>query len=166
MTMIPKRKQFFGLLLWLAITFVAAGIGSIASINAGAFYMQLVRPEWAPPPDVFGPVWTALYALMGVAAWLVWRIGGYRAARTALALFLVQLVINALWSWLFFGLRLGAPAFVDILLLWVLVTATLITFWRARPLAGALLMPYLTWVSFASVLNYAIWQLNPGLLGY
>jgi tryptophan-rich sensory protein len=127
--------------------------------------MQLVLPSWAPPPSVFGPVWTVLYALMAIAAWLVWRIGGFRAARMALILFLAQLAINALWSWLFFGWHLGGLAFADVLALWALIVATLISFWRVRPLAGALLIPYLAWVSFASVLNYAVWQLNPRMLG-
>lgn len=165
MTQLPKRKQIIGLVGWLATSFVAAAIGSAASIQAGPFYTQLVRPDWAPPPDIFGPVWTVLYALMGIAAWLVWRVAGFRAARTALSLFLVQLAVNALWSWLFFGWHLGAAAFADIVLLWVLIVATLIAFWRIRPIAGALLIPYLLWVSFASALNYAVWQLNPQILG-
>ena len=114
----PKHNWFPGLVVWLAISFIAAGIGSTASIGAGRFYMQLVRPEWAPPPSLFGPAWTVLYALMGVAAWLVWRRNGFRAARTALTLFLVQLAVNALWSWLFFGLHCGALAFLDVVLLW------------------------------------------------
>lgn len=160
-----KKQQFIGLVAWLAVCFIAAAIGSAASIQAGSFYTQLVRPDWAPPPAIFGPVWTALYALMGVAAWLVWRVGGVRAAGTALSLFLVQLAVNALWSWLFFGWRLGAAAFADIVLLWVLIVATLVAFWRIKPLAGALLIPYLLWVSFAAALNYSAWQLNPGLLG-
>lgn len=162
---LPKNKQILGFVAWLAVSFIAAAVGSAASIQAGPFYAQLVRPEWAPPSDVFGPVWTILYALMGIAAWLVWRVGGFRAARTALTLFLVQLVVNALWSWLFFGWHLGGAAFADIVLLWVLVIATLVAFWRVRPLAGVLLIPYLLWVSFASALNYSVWQLNPQLLG-
>ena len=157
----PKNKQIIGLVAWLVVSFIAAAIGSAASIQAGPFYMQLVRPEWAPPPGLFGPVWTVLYALMGIAAWLVWRVGGFRAARTALTLFLVQLVVNALWSWLFFGWRLGNLAFADIVLLWVLIVATLLAFWRISRLAGALFIPYLLWVSFACVLNYSVWQLNP-----
>lgn len=161
-----RHKQFLGLLAWLLVSFVAAGLGSAASINSGAFYMQLARPEWAPPPSVFGPVWTVLYGLMGVAAWLVWRIGGFRGAGPALSLFFAQLAVNALWTWLFFGLRLGAVAFAGILLLWALIAATLIRFWRLKPLAGALLIPYLLWVSFASVLNFVIWRLNPALLGF
>jgi len=165
MARVPKQKQFIGLVAWLVVTLIAAGIGSAASINAGSFYMQLVRPEWAPPPSVFGPVWMALYALMGVAAWLVWRVAGFRNARTALTFFLVQLAVNALWSWLFFGWHLGALAFADTLLLWVLITAMLITFRRVSLLASVLLIPYLLWVSFASVLNYMIWHLNTQMLG-
>lgn len=164
-TPLAKQKQIVGLAGWLVVSFVAAGIGGAASIQAGPFYDELVRPYWAPPPSVFGPVWTVLYVLMGIAAWLVWRVGGFRAARSALTLFLVQLTLNSLWSWLFFGWHRGAWAFVDILLLWALIVATLIAFWRIRPLAGALLVPYLLWVTFASALNYAVWQLNPQILG-
>ena len=165
MAQFSKNKQFIGLVAWLSVSFIAAAIGSAASIQAASFYTELVQPGWAPPPDIFGPVWTALYALMGVAAWLVWRVGGLRAAGTALSLFLAQLVVNALWSWLFFGWHRGALAFADIVLLWVLVVTTLIAFWRIRPLAGALLIPYLLWVSFATALNYSVWQLNPQILG-
>lgn len=158
------NKQIPGLAAWLAVCFIAAAIGAAASVRAGSFYTQLVRPEWAPSPDWFSPVWTILYTLMGIAAWLVWRVGGFGAARTALTLFFVQLAVNSLWSWLFFGWHLGALAFADIILLLVLITATLIAFWRIRPLAGALLLPYLLWVSFAAALNYAVWQLNPQVL--
>ena len=150
---------------WLAVSFVAAAIGGAATVRSGEFYTRLARPEWAPPSTVFGPVWTFLYTLMGIAAWLVWREGGVRAARKELSLFLVQLAFNALWSWLFFAWHSGAMAFVDIALLWVLIIATVIAFWRVRPLAGALLIPYLLWVSFAAALNYAVWQLNPAVLG-
>ena len=165
MVSISRSKLIVGFFTWLAISFVAAAIGAAASIQAGSFYTQLVRPEWAPPPGVFGPVWTVLYFVMGIAAWLVWRVGGFRAARTALTLFLVQLAVNALWSWLFFGWHQGALGFADILLLWVLLVATIVAFWRIKPLAGALLVPYLLWVSFAAVLNYSVWQLNPQILG-
>jgi tryptophan-rich sensory protein len=160
-----RAQQLAGLAGWLILSFIAAAIGAAASIQAAPFYAQLVRPEWAPPPTVFGPVWTVLYALMGIAAWLVWREGGFRAARSALTLFLVQLAINALWSWLFFGWHRGALAFADILLLAALIVATLVSFWRIRPVAGALLVPYLLWVSFAAALNFAVWRLNPGVLG-
>lgn len=165
MSTFSKPVQTAGLAASLIISFAASAIGAAASVQAGPFYDQLVRPAWAPPPWVFGPVWTFLYLLMGISAWLVWRDGGFRAARVPLALFLVQLAANALWSWLFFGWRLAGPAFFDILVLWGLIMATLLTFWRVRPLAGGLLVPYLLWVSFAAVLNYSIWQLNPDSLG-
>jgi translocator protein len=158
-------KQIVGFVGWLIVSFIAAAIGGAASIQAAPFYTQLVRPDWAPPPSIFGPVWTVLYTLMGIAAWLVWSVGGFRAAKSALALFLVQLTLNALWSWLFFGWHRGAFAFADILVLWALIVGTLISFWRIRPLAGALLAPYLLWVSFACALNYSVWQLNPQVLG-
>lgn len=162
---VSKNKQIIGIVAWIATCFIAAAVGGAASVRAGTFYTQLARPEWAPPPEWFGPVWTVLYALMGVAAWMVWRVGGFAAARTALSLFLVQLAINALWSWLFFGWHLGALAFADIALLWLLIVATIVAFWRIRPLAGALLIPHLLWVSFAAALNYSVWQLNPHVLG-
>jgi translocator protein len=156
--MMSKQKQVVGLGMWLVVSFVAAAIGGAASIKAGAFYGQLIRPEWAPPASLFGPVWTVLYILMGVAAWLVWRVGGFAAAR-------LQLALNALWSWLFFAWQKGGLAFADIVVLWVLIAATVMAFWRIRPLAGLLLLPYLMWVTFASALNYFIWHLNPQLLG-
>ena len=160
-----RTKQIVGLVVWLIVCFVAAAIGGAASIQAGPFYAQLVRPAWAPPSWIFGPVWTVLYALMGIAAWLVWRVSDSRAVRSAIALFLLQLTLNALWSWLFFRWHQGALAFADILLLGVSIVGTIIAFWKIRRLAGALLIPYLLWVIFASALNYSVWQLNPQVLG-
>lgn len=161
---LSKQKQILGLAGWLMVSFAASAVGAVASIQAKSFYSQLVQPGWAPPPGIFGPVWTALFTLMGIAAWLVWRSGGFGLNRPALALFLLQLAFNALWSWLFFTWNLGGLALADIAVLWVLIMATLVSFWRVRPLAGALLIPYLLWVSFASVLNYSLWQLNPLVL--
>lgn len=161
---ISRRAQMSGLFCWLLVAFVGASIGAAASVDAGPFYAQLVRPGWAPPAWLFGPVWTVLYAMMGVAAWLVWRVGGFRAAQTALTIYFVQLALNALWSWLFFGWNRGALAFADILVLLVFIMATIVMFWRVRPLAAMLLVPYLLWVSFACALNYSVWQLNPQLL--
>ncbi len=165
MTSMPKQRQIVGLLAWLAVSFVAAGIGAVASVRAASFYAQLGQPNWAPPSSIFGPVWSLLYALMGIAAWLVWRAGGLRGNRSALGVFLVQLVVNALWSWLFFAWHRGALAFADIVLLGLLIIATLVSFWRVRPLAGVLLVPYLLWVGFAAALNFSVWQLNPQVLG-
>ena len=160
-----STKPAVGLIGWLALSFVAAAVGAAASVQAATFYQQLLQPAWAPPSSVFGPVWSVLYALMGISAWLVWREGGWRRRRGALTLFVVQLAINALWSWLFFGWHQGALAFADIVLLWVLIVATIVGFWRVWPLAGALLVPYLCWVSFAAALNFAVWHLNPQILG-
>ncbi len=161
----PRSRQWLGLAGWLALAFATAAIGAVASVSAKAFYAELVRPAWAPPGWLFGPVWTALYALMGVSAWLVWRVRGFAGARMALALFIAQLAVNALWSWLFFAWRLGGAAFAEVLLLWGLIVATVIAFWRIRALAAVLLLPYLAWVTFASALTYAVWRLNPALLG-
>lgn len=157
-------RSLAGLIGWLAITAIAAAIGGYASAHAGSFYQQLIRPDWAPPAWLFGPVWSALYLLMALAAWLVWRERAARRATAALTLYLLQLAANALWPWLFFAWREGAAAFAEIVILWGLIIATLIAFWRIRPLAGALLIPYLAWVSFASVLTWATWQRNPQLL--
>lgn len=156
--------QLIGLFGWLAIAACAAVIGAIASVDAKTFYAQLAQPSWAPPAWLFGPVWTALYALMGVAAWLVWRERGSARRHGALALFGVQLAVNALWSWLFFAWHLGAVAFGEIVLLVLLIVATVLSFWRIRPLAGALLLPYLAWVSLATALTWALWRANPALL--
>ena len=157
-------NPILGLVGWLVLCFSAAAVGGLASANAGDFYSQLVRPVWAPPAWLFGPVWTVLYAMMAVAAWLVWKDKGWRGARTALALFVVQLAANALWTWIFFVWHMGAVAFAEIVLLWVLIACTALVFWRIRKLAGVLLLPYLLWVSFASVLSYAMWQGNPQIL--
>lgn len=156
--------QAVGLLAWLALVFVAAALGAIASRDAAAFYGQLAKPAWAPPASVFGPVWSVLYGLMAVAVWLVWREKGAAGWRRALSLFLAQLVANALWSWLFFGWHRGALAFADVLVLLALVLATTVAFWRIHRAAGALLIPYLLWVSFASALTWTVWQGNPALL--
>lgn len=158
------RRQVVGLLGWVVVTFLAAALGARASISAADFYAGLALPAWAPPASVFGPVWTVLYALMALSAWLVWRQDGWRAATPALALYLLQLALNVLWSWLFFGWKQGALAFADILLLLVLIVATVVAFHRVRPAAAWLLLPYLAWVAFASALNFTVWQANPAVL--
>ena len=154
--------QLIGLLGSLLVAFAAGAVGAIASIDAASFYAQLSTPSWAPPAGVFGPVWSALYALMGVAAWLVWRSPGRK--RLALGLFGAQLAANALWSWLFFAWHRGALAAVEVLVLLALIVATMVAFWRSSRLAALLLVPYLLWVGFASALTWAVWQRNPGLL--
>ncbi len=165
MSRFSVTRQAAGLVGWLGASYLTSAVGAVASINAKSFYAGLVRPDWAPPGWLFGPVWITLYTLMGVAAWLVWRQAGFRAARTALTLFLVQLVLNAAWSWFFFDWHLGLIAFVDIIVLWLLIAAMLAAFWRKSRAAGAMILPYLLWVGFAAVLNYTVWQLNPQALG-
>lgn len=155
-------SQLLGLLGWLLAAFATAAVGAAASVDAASFYAQLSKPSWAPPASVFGPVWSALYALMGIAAWLVWRSPAPGGA--ALGLFGLQLAANALWSWLFFAWHRGALAAVEVLVLLALVAATTVAFWRISRLAAVLLLPYLLWVSFASVLTWAVWRSNPGLL--
>lgn len=158
-------KSMLGFLGWFVVTFIAAGIGAWGSASAPSFYQSLTLPSWAPPASLFGPVWSVLYLLMAIAAWLVWKERGWiGVARTALTLYLVQLATNALWSWAFFAWHQGGLAFAVILVMWGLVLTTLISFWRIKPLAGILLLPYLAWISFAAVLNFTVWQLNPSLL--
>lgn len=131
-----------------------------AFISPGGWYAQLRKPLWTPPSWVFGPAWTLLYIMMAVAAWAVWRCGGWRVQWRALGLFLLQWLLNAIWTPLFFGLHWPGVAFAEILALWMVLLVTLLAFWRVRPLAGWLLVPYLAWVTFASTLNGAIWWLN------
>ncbi len=161
----PVRRQLLGLAGWLALTAAAASIGAAATWDAAGFYQQLARPAWAPPGWLFGPVWTLLYLLMALAVWLVWRAVPWRMARHAIILFIVQLAVNALWSWLFFAWKNGALALFGATALGLLVAATLLAFARLRAyLAATLLAPYLAWVGFAVVLTWAVWLRNPGLL--
>lgn len=155
-------SQALGLAGWLLVAFAVAAIGAVASVDAAEFYAQLRKPSWAPPAWVFAPVWSVLYALMGVAAWLVWRLPGSKGV--ALGLFAAQLMANALWSWLFFAWHQGALAAVEVLVLLALIVATIVAFWRASHTAALLLVPYLLWVGFASLLTWTIWRSNPGIL--
>jgi tryptophan-rich sensory protein len=147
-----------GLALWLLLCYGASFVGS--RFRPGPWYDALEKPPWTPPGWIFAPVWTVLYGMMAVAAWLVWKRLGVAGAPVALALFVGQLVANALWSYFFFGLERPGLAFGDIVLLVLLVAATLTAFWRIRTAAGALLIPYLLWVLFAAALNGAVWRLN------
>jgi translocator protein len=160
-----RKGDLKGLAGFLLLTLGAGGIGAIGSMDAPEFYAQLSKPAWAPPAELFGPVWTMLYLMMAIAAWLVWRVRGFDAAPRTLSLFIVQLIANAAWSWLFFAWQSGAAAFAEIILLWLLIAATIGAFWRVRKLAAVLLLPYLAWVSFAMALTWTCWQRNPHLLG-
>lgn len=152
--------EWGGLVLWVAASLATGAVGALATRNARAFYAVLAKPKWAPPGSLFGPVWTVLYLLMGIAAWLVWRVTGWTGASGALSLFIVQLLVNAAWSWIFFAWRRGALAFADILLLVCLIVATIAAFGRVDRTAALLLLPYLSWVLFATALTYTIWRAN------
>jgi benzodiazapine receptor len=167
----PRRgpASWGALVGWLALAAAAGALGAIASIDAAGFYAELAKPAWAPPGWVFGPVWTTLYVLMGVAAWLAWRArpaapAARASRRRGLALFVAQLGLNALWTWLFFAWRLGAAALAEIALLWLALALTTWDFSRVRRAAAWCLVPYLGWVSFAMALTWAVWRRNPGLL--
>ena len=146
------------LVAWLAASFAAAAMGGL--FRPGEWYAALQKPSWNPPGWIFGPVWTVLYVMMAVAAWLVWRQGGWSPQRKPLLIFLAQLTLNALWTPLFFGLHWPGVAFGEILLLWLAIATTLTAFWRVSGTAALLLAPYLAWVSFAAALNFALWRLN------
>lgn len=158
------RADLPALLYTLVLTYSFAAVGAVASASARAFYAQLLQPSWAPPAWLFGPVWSALYLLMAVAAWRVWCVDRARA-RPALALYVAQLAVNALWTWLFFAWHRGLLACLCIVAMWLMIVATIVLFGRRERLAAALLWPYLAWVSFAGLLCYTIWQRNPELLG-
>ncbi len=156
-------RSTFLLMIWLLLCYGAAAVGGLLSANGvSSWYPSLIKPSFNPPNWVFGPVWTLLYGMMAVAAWLVTRHAaqGGEGTRRAIALFLVQLVLNALWSGLFFGARQPGWAFVEIIALWLAIAATIAAFLPIDRWAAGLMAPYLAWVTFASVLNGSLWWLN------
>jgi len=159
------RTNWPVLLGFIALAFAAGALGAFVSpggsAGAAAWYAALLKPAWAPPNRWFGPVWTALYLLMGIAAWLVWRERYHRKRTAALLAYAVQLLLNALWAPLFFGARnIGAGLFI-VVALWLAIIWTIREFRPVRPLAAGLLIPYVLWVTVAMALNLRIWRLNP-----
>ncbi len=154
-----RAGDLVALCLSLLAVALTAGVGGFAA-NSAQEYGILQQPSWAPPSWLFGPVWTALYAAMAVAAWLVWRSGSIAETKGALAAYAAQLVLNAAWTPLFFGLGWRGIALIDITVLWVVLLATVVLFFRRTAVAGWLLVPYLAWTTFALCLNFAVWQLN------
>ena len=144
------------LLGWIGVSFVPALVG--LPFTAPDWYRRLHKPRWAPPPSVFGPVWSLLYILIGTAAWRLSTAD--RSKRVPLRLFALQLVLNAAWTPIFFGLRQPGIAFAEIVGTWFAIVATLVAFARTRLVAAALLLPYLAWVTFAAALNWSIWRSN------
>ena len=155
-------SDIVSLVVAVVIPLVVGGLGGVATASAiPTWYQGLNKPAWNPPNWVFGPVWTLLYILMGVAAWLVWRQGWDNPqVQVALAIFGVQLLLNLFWSLIFFGLHSPGWAVLEIVVLWGFILATTVQFYRLDSTAGLLLIPYQLWVTFAAVLNAAVWQLN------
>lgn len=150
--------KFAKLIICLAVCLGAGFYGS--QYTPGQWYASLDKPSWNPPNSIFGPVWTVLYILMAVAVWLVWIQTDHPDRMRAITFFIVQLILNGLWSYLFFGLHRPGVAFLEIIILWGAILVSMVLFWRIRLLSGMLLVPYLLWVSFASVLNFTLWRLN------
>jgi len=155
-------NNFFKLLIAIVLSLLTGVIGSLStSSSIQEWYPTLVKPALNPPSWIFAPVWTTLYVMMGVAAFLIWkREGELKNIKLPLTLFVIQLVLNALWSIIFFGMQNLTFALIEILLLWSVILATIISFMKTSKLAGWLLVPYLLWVSFASYLTFSIWMLN------
>lgn len=149
--------KYAALASFIAIALLAGFFGS--QFEPGAWYELMNKPAWTPPDWIFAPVWIALYVIMGAAAWLVWLARGWHGSHW---LFVAQLVLNAGWSWLFFGLHRTGWALGEMGVLWLLVVAMMIAFWRVRAVAGALILPYLVWLTYALALNYELWRLNEG----
>ncbi|AVP97302.1 sensory protein [Ahniella affigens] len=160
----PLWQSVLGLCSALVCCFGVAAIGAFGSMNAPSFYTQLQQPSWAPPAWLFGPVWTVLYALMAVSVWRVWQLAVPGKSGRAVLWFSGHLVLNGLWSWVFFAWQAGGWAMVNITALWLSIALCMRLFWPISRAASLLLLPYLAWVTFASVLNWAMWRLNPGLL--
>lgn len=147
-----------GLVFWLALCFGAARLNAV--FPPGDWYEGLVKPPWTPPEWTFAPIWITIYLLMSVSAWLVWQKRRVRGAYLALGLFVLQLLFNAAWSWIFFGMHLMLAALVEMAVLWFLVFATAMSFRPYSPAAAALLVPYLAWLVAAFSLNLGLWWLN------
>ncbi|MCA9089683.1 MAG: tryptophan-rich sensory protein [Planctomycetaceae bacterium] len=156
-----NQRRWWGLVLFIVVCLGAGGLGAMVTTpEIDGWYRTLNKPAWNPPNNVFGPVWTTLYFMMAIAAWQIWQQAGWKAAGGPLWLFVGQLLLNVLWSWLFFAMHQPGWAFAEIVLLWLAIAATTIQFFQKSRVAGWLMAPYLAWVTFAAGLNCAIWQLN------
>jgi translocator protein len=154
-------KPWFVLIVFLFLCLGAGGLASfLTARGVREWYPNLRKPPGTPPSWVFGPVWTTLYVLMAISAWLVWRDYGWRGGGPALLLFFAQLALNAAWSGIFFGTRLPGVAFAEILILWLAILFNVVVFHWLTPVAAILLLPYLFWVAFAGYVNFGIWRLS------
>ena len=158
-----ESTRWIGLTIFVIVCFGAGGIGAIATTpEINGWYQTIEKPTWNPPNEVFGPVWATLFVMMSIAAWLVWKTGGVQPVAIPLVLFFTQLALNIGWSWIFFGRHQPGLAFAEILILWLAIAGTMVAFHKHSKLACWLMAPYLSWVSFASLLNFTIWRLNAG----
>jgi tryptophan-rich sensory protein len=157
-----KSIDIIKLVVSIIICQLAGFIGAIfTSRSIPIWYASLKKPSFNPPESLFGPVWTALFLLMGISLFLIWQKGlTYDGVKLALILFGVQLILNILWSILFFGLRSPLAGFIEIIILWVLILMTILAFYKISQVAAILLIPYILWVSFAAILNFSLWRLN------
>lgn len=158
-----KMNNIIKLVTSIIICLFAGFIGSIfTSPSIPTWYATLIKPSFNPPDWIFAPVWTALFALMGISLYLVWNKGLQdKKVKISLSLFGLQLVLNVLWSFLFFGLHSPFYAFLEIIILWIAIVLTILNFFKVSRTAGLLLLPYIFWISFAAILNFSIWRLNP-----
>jgi len=143
---------------WIFISFLPAFVGGF--FKPGSWYLEIVKPEWTPPSWIFGPVWFFLYFCMGVAAFLIWESKKNKKIKLPMTIFVLQLILNALWSWIFFGMNNLLYSIIEIIILLSMIVLTIILFYRINKKAGMILIPYLLWVGFATILNYNIWLLN------
>ena len=156
-----RTRDTVGFSVFLALCLAVSAIGgAVTATSVGSWYKTLAKPAFNPPDWIFAPVWTALFFMMAMAGWRVWRRDGLRKARPALALFGLQLALNLAWSILFFGMRSIGAALVEIVVLLLAILATTVLFWQRDRMAGMLFIPYAAWVAFAAVLNAALWHLN------
>jgi len=162
-TLLQRNGAFWRLLCLAAAPILAAYLlGSLATFaNLTPWYHMLAKPDFNPPDWIFGPVWTMLYILMGIAAWRILRKPDSEARARALGFYFAQLALNILWSWMFFAMRSPMAGLINIIPQWFLLATTALCFWRIDRAAGAMLVPIILWVGFASILNFEIWRLNP-----
>jgi len=154
-----NASSLLALLGFIAACFLAALTSAL--FRPGEWYVRLAKPSWRPPNWLFAPVWTVLYLMIAISGWLVWREAGFAGAALPLAIYALQLVLNAAWTPLFFGLHRPDLGFLDIVLVWLSIFATIVLFYPIHAGAALLLLPYLAWVTFAAALNFAVWRLNP-----
>ncbi len=156
-----RARDYAGLAMFIVLNAAVSALGGwVTAGSVGTWYQALAKPPFNPPDWIFGPVWTALYVMIAIAGWRLWRRGPGQEVRLALTVYAVQLALNLAWSFVFFGARLIGAALAEIVVLLAAILATTVLFWRIDRVAGILLVPYAAWVGFATVLNAALWLLN------